>query len=144
MKKKNTRKGKSYWNNEGAYQNAFDNLSEELIPASGEAETVHGKMLRAINRLYYDFCNNGNGNVFEESWGEWSINPFYEEMIDELDLHMDDRDAFEKLEQFIKCDHGAKDPDFTNDQMAIYDKVVDGVMYQIITEREDALQETTP
>jgi hypothetical protein len=101
-------------------------------------------MLRAICRLYYDFCNNGNGNVFQESWGEQSINPFYEEMLDELDLYMDDRDSFEKLEQFIKCDHGAKYPDFTKDQMAIYDKVVDEVVYQIIKEREEALQETTP
>jgi hypothetical protein len=144
MKKKNTHKGKSYWNEDGAYQKEFDKLEKELVPASGEAETDHGKMLRAISRLYYDFCNNGNGNVFQESWGEWSINPFYEEMLDELDLYMDDRDSFEKLEQFIKCDHGAKDPDFTKDQMAIYDKVVDEVVYQIIKEREEALLETTP
>jgi hypothetical protein len=144
MKKKNTRKGKSYWKEDGAYQKEFDKLEKELVPASGEAETDHGKMLRAICRLYYDFCNNGNGNVFQESWGEQSINPFYEEMLDELDLYMDDRDSFEKLEQFIKCDHGAKYPDFTKDQMAIYDKVVDEVVYQIIKEREEALQETTP
>jgi hypothetical protein len=131
---KETKRGNSYWNESGAYQKEFDKLERELVPASGEAETVHGKMLRAINRLYYDFCNNGNGNVFQESWGEWSINPFYEEMIDELDLYMDDTEAFKKLEQFIKCDHDAKSPDFTKDQMSIYDRVVDSVVYQILEE----------
>lgn len=54
--------GQSYWNNNGIYQQDLDRLNE-LIPASGEADTLHGEMIRAINRLYYEYCNNGNINA---------------------------------------------------------------------------------
>lgn len=54
--------GQSYWNNNGIYQQHLDKLNE-LVPASGEADTLHGEMIRAINRLYYEYCNNGNINA---------------------------------------------------------------------------------
>ena len=138
MDKKETLKGKSYWDGSGAYQKEFEKLEEELIPASGPADTVHGKMLRAISRLYYDFCNNGNGNVFEESWGEVSISDFYQEMLEDLEYSMDDTKSFDALESFLQSPE-AKDPDFCDKQMAVYDKVVDSVMYQIISESEHSL-----
>jgi hypothetical protein len=65
MEKLITEKGKSYWDDNGAYQNEYDKLNKELVPASGEADTVHGEMIRAIGRLFYDFCNNGNCNVLD-------------------------------------------------------------------------------
>ena len=57
--------GKSYWGQDGAYQNLYDSLWEQLVPASGYATTIHGEMLRSISRLFYDFCNNGNCNVLD-------------------------------------------------------------------------------
>lgn len=60
-----TEDGKSYWNSNGAYQKEFDELYDKLVPAQGEADTVHGEMLRAASRLFYDFCNNGNCNVID-------------------------------------------------------------------------------
>jgi len=63
--KKVTKKGKSYWAGTGAYNKEFTALEKELVPDSGEANTVHGEMIRAIGRLFYDFCNNGNCNVIQ-------------------------------------------------------------------------------
>ena len=65
IEKRITEKGKSYWDSKGAYQKEMDKLYGKLVPSSGEANTVHGEMIRSINRLFYDFCNNGNCNVIE-------------------------------------------------------------------------------
>ena len=48
-----------YWNNEGAFQAEFNQLTEQLMPASGSAETLGGELVRSANRLYYDAFNNG-------------------------------------------------------------------------------------
>ena len=55
----------SYWNNNGAYQKEGDELYEKLVPSEGAAETVHGELIRGINRLFHEYCNNGNGNAIE-------------------------------------------------------------------------------
>lgn len=65
MEKLITEKGKSYWNNNGAYQKEYEELYEKLVPSSGDADSIHGEMIRAVSRLYYDFCNNGNCNVLD-------------------------------------------------------------------------------
>ena len=57
--------GKSYWNQEGAYQNIYDFLYKNLVPSSGNAPTIHGELIRCVGRLYYDYCNNGNCNVLD-------------------------------------------------------------------------------
>lgn len=53
----------SYWNHKGAYQEEGDRLYDEMVPASGAAATVNGEMIRGINRLFYEYCNNGNCNA---------------------------------------------------------------------------------
>lgn len=60
-----TPEGGSYWNNNGAYQEEGDRLYEEMVPASGAAATLNGELIRGINRLFYEYCNNGNCNAAE-------------------------------------------------------------------------------
>ena len=62
-----------YWFNNGAQQNEMDRLTEKFMPARGCAENFTGEVVRAINRLYYEFCNNGNYNALdcETTPGEW-------------------------------------------------------------------------
>lgn len=67
MEQQYTPLGKSYWGNKGAYQKQYDELEKKLIPSQGEADTVHGEMLRAIGNLFYDYCNNGNGNAVDQN-----------------------------------------------------------------------------
>ena len=62
-----------YWNNTGAYQKEYEELYAKLVPASGEAKTYNGELLRAISRLGYEYNNNGNCNTFDanEIEGDW-------------------------------------------------------------------------
>lgn len=65
--------GKSYWNNEGAYQAQYDELYYKLVPSEGAAGNLIGEALRAASRLAYEYCNNGNMNACNiiEIEGEW-------------------------------------------------------------------------
>ena len=79
-----------YWNNQGTFQSEFDALTQELMPAMGEAESLAGELVRAANRLYYDafnngFCNNTSGAV---NFLYTYLVPFYK----------DDRDLKEALD----------------------------------------------
>lgn len=68
MERKHTPLGKSYWNNTGAYQKENKEISKRLIENSTThiPTNVHGRLMSAMNMLYYDFNNNGNCNVIEE------------------------------------------------------------------------------
>jgi hypothetical protein len=57
-----------YWDNQGKYQAEFNQLSEQLMPAMGAAESLAGELIRSANRVYYDafnngFCNNTSGAI---------------------------------------------------------------------------------
>lgn len=187
--------GKSYWNKDGAYQKEMDELYEALVPSMGEAETVHGELIRSVSRLFYDFCNNGNCNAIEhecdedidyfpcdecdgtgdveveiddegededtyedeyeleecpycggdgeveeyvEVDGEAFINEYYLDMINFI------RDAFlvnggnipsiDALQLFmLRSDIGYGTYTFDENEMDVYNKVVDAVMYLILT-----------
>jgi hypothetical protein len=71
-----------YWNNKGRYQNIYNKLNKELVPSSGSPVTVQGELIRAVGRLYYDYCNNGNCNAKDEKW-EWVGTGTYETYWDE-------------------------------------------------------------
>lgn len=48
----------TYWNWAGAYPSLQEKY-EGLVPGYGKSDTLFGEMLRAGERLYYDFYNNG-------------------------------------------------------------------------------------
>ena len=50
----------SYWNSNGKYQNEYERLYDDIVPASGSCETREGEMLRASSRLYYRYYNDGD------------------------------------------------------------------------------------
>lgn len=53
----------SYWRSAGKYQAEFEHLTDKFTPAEGRAENLVGEVVRATNRLYYEFFNNGNCNA---------------------------------------------------------------------------------
>lgn len=160
--------GKSYWGENGAYQNLYDSLWEQLVPASGYATTIHGEMIRAISRLFYEYCNNGNGNALDRkmetchSCGGWGyeenynedeeqesedcsscdgrgevedevfITNYYQEMVDFLLEFMVEKEPIRKLEKYL-TDSSVHKCTFNENEMDIYNKVVDAVMYQVLT-----------
>mgnify|MGYP001298051353 FL=1 len=200
MEKLTTESGKSYWNNNGVYQEQYDKLYESLVPSSGESDTVHGEMLRAVSRLFYDYCNNGNCNIrdvqqdscsecggsgFEEPDdcyhcegsgeiyedddeeelvtcdscdgsgeeeaidcgycggdcyvdGEVTINEYYQDMIDFLHQHSINKRVVDNVEYFItRDDLGYGDYTFDDSEMKVYNNLVDAVMYQILTTKNE-------
>jgi hypothetical protein len=55
--------GQSYWSEKGGlHQAEWDKLSK-LVPPQGKADTVNIELVRVTNRLYWDYCNNGNMNA---------------------------------------------------------------------------------
>ena len=166
--------GNSYWANDGAYQLDMDRLYDKLVPASGEAETIHGEMIRSVSRLFYDYCNNGNCNAvdtkmeechqcggcgYEEFYdgdeedgeeecrtedchwcdgsgqdeGESFVTEYYQEMLDFLFEFLNDKKCVNSLEDFMINGAGYSRYKFDEKEMDVYNKVVDAVMYQVLT-----------
>lgn len=204
MEKLITEKGKSYWDNNGAYQEQYDEIYAKLVPSSGEADTVHGEMIRAVSRLFYDYCNNGNCNVreieqdtcyecggsgYEEPeecyycngdgevendeeetatcedcngtgeeqeladchWcggdcyvdGDVRIDGYYVSMLSVLHNHMIEHKLVDDLEDFLtRTDIGYGSYTFSDDEMEVYNKLVDAVMYQILTTKNEKRNRT--
>ena len=63
MEKLHTPKGKSYWSNNAAYTEQYEELHQKLVPVVGKAETVNGEVLRVLSNVSYDYYNNGNCNI---------------------------------------------------------------------------------
>jgi hypothetical protein len=55
---KDTTVGK-YWRGDNTH---YQDVWNQLVPASGPAPTLEGELLRSASRLYYDWYNNGFGN----------------------------------------------------------------------------------
>lgn len=68
-----SRASQHYWNGNGGNEQELQRLTEKFVPASGRAENLVGEVIRAVNRLYYEFCNNGNCNAMDcyTIPGEW-------------------------------------------------------------------------
>jgi hypothetical protein len=69
-----TPKGKSYWAEDAEYAKFLMDKFDELVPAKGEADTIHGEAVRSLHRLVYEHCNNGNCNAQEVEYEEDDCN----------------------------------------------------------------------
>ena len=58
-----------YWREDSVNSELDTKLWAELVPSSGDADTVHGELLRSASRLYRDMYQNGGGNLvsFEDN-----------------------------------------------------------------------------
>jgi hypothetical protein len=51
-----------YWGSGEPHHNEYSALFKKLVKPSGTSDTVEGELLRAANKIYYDYYNNGFGN----------------------------------------------------------------------------------
>ena len=51
----------TYYHSKGRYQADYDRLVD-LMPISGQSETVAGELIRAVSKLGHELYNNGMGN----------------------------------------------------------------------------------
>lgn len=70
MDKKRTEVNKHYWNNEGVYDKEFTELTNMLMKPAGRGDNLRAEVVRAANRLYYEYCNNGNCNAVNIVYGD--------------------------------------------------------------------------
>lgn len=70
-------------------QSPMDDVATQLwdkyVPAKGGADTIEGECIRAVGRLYYEWCNNGNCNAMDEPG---VLDYYYELMVDFLRDHV--------------------------------------------------------
>ena len=69
-----------YWNNKGKYTTEIDAAWEKYVPASGDASSLVGQVVRAFGRINYEIFNNGCGNMIDDEGfdeGNLKLNKFY-------------------------------------------------------------------
>jgi hypothetical protein len=178
---------KSYWNQNGKYQSVLTVLHDELVPSVGKAETVHGEIVRAINNLFYEYCNNGNCNAAEEisetcdSCGGWGyeeeevccgtdddgeeiyetetsdcswcggncsvvtgleMDDYYADMLSHIKTHVPNiRSEADAVEALITDQSKNYNYSYSQEEMDIYNRLVDKCLEFLIKEREINLKE---
>lgn len=183
LERKHTPKGGNYWGETGIYWNEYSKLWDELVPQSGQAETIVGEMIRCISRLQYDYYNNGNCNVqevnsyyeyetcgncdgdgeVEDDWdedgnpiaemcneccgsgeiqeeydGNPTINDYYQDMIDFLHKHTEDKSKIDNLVEFLTDGSNSySNYSFTDNEESVYVELMDEVMYSVLKRIED-------
>ncbi|MCS1350912.1 hypothetical protein [Mechercharimyces sp. CAU 1602] len=109
---------------------------KKYVPKSGQAESVEGELLRAIEKLRYEAQNNGNGN--------WDNG--FERFCTYLWEVLDDRDVFsyEVLQQIKKDFHtlrNYKKPYVKDD---LYDRMTDRMIEWSFANKGPVLRENDP
>lgn len=161
-----TELGKSYWNQEGAYDAEYREMYDRLVPSMGCAETLFGELIRAVSRLGYDYYNNWNCNAAyvdykeeegyeDEETGEWIVeqeeetevwvSSFYQNLIDLIYITLekcDDpnlngyKEALKDVEEII-IDNGYECRNhYKPEDEQIYNRMTDYVMYFVLNHPE--------
>lgn len=136
----------SYWDNNGAYQKQGDKLYKKLVPAEGAAKTLHGELIRGINRLFYEYCNNGNCNAIINDFEE--IDYYYGKFIDLIEDSLCDviypwevRSICSDIREVIK-DAAHNIPYrtyFSEENMNKYNRMCDVVIWYVLNTKDRKL-----
>lgn len=149
-----------YWDNNGAWNAELDELTKDM-PATGAAKTLNGELVRAINRLYYDYCNNGNMNVAEVTtvYNEWNEeeeeevnwNSYYKKFFDLIafsarnvmteltgDVVNEIVIALQRVDYMV-LNYGCLGDEFGDDNMHAYDVLADFVCWYCLNHDDKEL-----
>ena len=143
----------SYWNHTGAYQEEGERLFEEMVPSMGAASTLNGELIRGINRLTYEYLNNGNCNAavahYESEhayFGE--INPFYEKFITLIEDALCEKINSKEVHAVITriraiIEDGAYNPScreyFSKANVNVYSRMADMVIWYVLNTEDTDL-----
>ena len=133
---------KTYWDQNGKYQEQYSKAWEKLIPLHGEAEDGWPEALRSISRIGYDYYNNGFCNLWRQweeydcdgSYSDYEMDSYYESMVEYLHGHLPS-DMYRELNDFL---HDAQGYGNWSNQAGIIDRIIDYIMEGIM---EDGLLE---
>ena len=71
-------------------------LFDKLVPSSGNADTVEGEIIRALNRIIYRWGN--DGDLFWNGYGAETVGPAMEYLTDAFDIPFEIRGKFKAWE----------------------------------------------
>lgn len=154
-----------YWEETGAYTSELKELTNELVPTMGRASTLQGELIRSLNNLYYEYCNNGNMNALNVTTEEVEVDDFEweeeevgREIADHFNNHlglicrvlMDEKGISEDREDEIRevltsIQHLILFSDNDNDQfsdrkMHRYDTLADLVVDFVLRHRDEEME----
>ena len=133
-----------YWNEQGRYQEEYQEYFNKLVPETGNADTDEGNALIAISKIYHDVFNNGAGNIVDEDedyddWDElvteYSINRWWKERFRTLGnfisyVHVNNLER--KVIEYVQFDRDGGLADMLDDTI---DMVVQKIGNQLVTEK---------
>lgn len=70
--------------NEQKVFNEFEELTDKYMPDEGNADTLAGELLRAVNRIEYRYFN--DGDMAGEGYGKETVNPAVRFLFANVDL----------------------------------------------------------
>lgn len=162
-----SRASQHYWNGNGGNEQELQRLTEKFMPASGRAENLVGEVIRAVNRLYYEFCNNGNCNAMDCHTipGEWvecsrrsgsgyveeydedsdeeeyTLNGFYGNFINLIREYFTSKNCAEGVKAINELEAIVENMrDTTDANMSVYDRVTDYAVWLVLNDEDN----TTP
>ena len=119
----------NYWEEKGKHQTKWDKAYDKLVPHSGGADTMIGEAIRCMSLLYYECCNNGNGNARDERGDgddfEVSVSCFYKARLDFLEEYGVPEAMCKEIKQIIL--NGQFD-----ERGGAYDQAVDWLMESVM------------
>ena len=165
--KKQTVIGNSYWNCDGAYQKEYNELYEKMVPEQGSCNTLNGELIRAVSRLSYEYFNNGNCNACEaheaqndgwyggykddEEWEEeteyeYNVSSYYGKFLQIIEETIKTDEVarlISLVEEIIvnSCEERFQESMFSEENRLVYDRLVDEVVYYVLTNEDKELPE---
>jgi hypothetical protein len=73
-----------------------DHYFERMVPAMGKAETINGEIIRAVTRIGYRWCN--DGDKFFEGYGCETVGPALAFLTQCSEIDTQIRDGFVSAE----------------------------------------------
>ena len=135
----------TYWRKSGTHQKIHNRL-EALIPSEGRADFTHIELLRCASNIYYDFYNNGAGNLHVYKDQLFLIKSWEDEIKAKMQQGVD----FDKI--IGECMEDAEDENrryisamLDNEVSSVYDgleKVMDAIIL-VVEEKQQEISRTT-
>jgi len=75
----------TYFNDNGKYQEEFDQLWKDLVPWAGEADTLEGEVVRSIGKISYEVYNNNCCNMLTQDLSDPIIKTFRNDYVGYMD-----------------------------------------------------------
>jgi len=112
-----------YSDGKGRHNDEYKDLWNRLVPASGQADTVQGEVVRAIGRLASECYRNGNINW--DAGFEMFVDFLKAQICDATVFDPDTLDSLSEDFEMIR-DTGRSEPDMNyEDGEDVYDRVVE-------------------